>query len=167
MRQRKAALSDRSCPAEGADGAGGNAEIAARIDKEVTEWWDAFCYISPRGVPMGQLLFSFKGRFSRLEYLAILALHWVLLISVGLLLNLVEPGTVLTNGLGFVAIVGVFWILFAAMSKRFHDAGWSGASCFLLLVPLVNIIVPIVLLFFRGEVGRNIYGEPRTGFFRN
>ena len=59
----------------------------------------------------------------------------------------------------FLAVASVVaWTIFAG--KRFHDLGKSAWSVLLLLIPLINLVMLLVLIFAKGEEGENQYGMP-------
>ena len=53
-----------------------------------------------------------------------------------------------------------FWIMIAITTKRYHDFGWSGFNFLWVFVPIVKIIFFLLLIFQKGTVGPNKYGEP-------
>ncbi len=117
------------------------------------------------------------GRFGRLSYLA-----WILVISilfyaaaivVGLVFGVsaaaigqAESGAF--GGISIVAIV-IFAVLYIALIyfvfvfaiRRLHDLNQSGWLSLLLLIPLVNIIFGLYILFGKGTQGVNKYGPQR------
>ena len=105
--------------------------------------------------------FSFHGRINRLQYaivmligyvgsLAIFALTWPSLRAMG------DVG-VFT---GIANLIVGFWILFAAMAKRFHDINKSGLSSLLIFLPIAGLLTPLGLLFYRGDATDNRFGHP-------
>lgn len=56
-------------------------------------------------------------------------------------------------------IVAYFHIVF--IIRRLHDANRSGWLCLLLLVPLLQIVLMLYVLFASGSKGVNDYGAPR------
>jgi uncharacterized membrane protein YhaH (DUF805 family) len=115
--------------------------------------------------------FSPKGRFARSTYIVysfgITLLLWLVMFALagtGFL-----TGDFSNVGGGLVAVL--FWVLYVAALvigviftvRRFHDLNWSGWWTVAMFVPLVNIVVIIPLLFFRGTKGANKYGPPRPG----
>ena len=66
--------------------------------------------------------------------------------------NVIFGGTDWTNGFGsFICLFGgVFLFVFAIWGTclpRLHDIGFHGACCLLLLVPLINLLLVLALLF--------------------
>ena len=143
-------------------------------------------YASPRSdltPPAGTAVdttgpFDPKGRFTRLSWLA-----WNLVLAV--VGSIVVGGVVLILGaLGLAAmpqpnsapnaavpIVGAIVVLipYLVMAvlgwiltiRRFHDIDASGWWSLTLIVPLVNLIAFLVLLFKRGDESANRFGPPR------
>jgi uncharacterized membrane protein YhaH (DUF805 family) len=110
-------------------------------------------------------LFSFYGRINRLQYatvmlvgylgsLAIFALTWPSLRAMG------DLGALT----GLATLVVGFWILFAAMAKRFHDINRSGLSSLTILFPVAGLFTPLALLFYRGDASTNRFGAPPLWF---
>lgn len=52
----------------------------------------------------------------------------------------------------------IFTLIF--MIKRLHDLEWTGWLCLLSILPLINIILGLILLFAPGTSGPNKYGPP-------
>ena len=52
-----------------------------------------------------------------------------------------------------------FVLLIFNYIKRFHDLKYSGGMCFLLVIPIVNLILLFDLFFWKGTQGPNKYGE--------
>ncbi len=117
------------------------------------------------------------GRFGRLSYLA-----WAVLVGViGQLATFLIGGAALMTptfdaagtpvmpdlapgvlaGLIFVGVVSaVVGVIFAI--RRLHDINASGWFVLLILVPLVNLIVLLVLVFKAGTPGPNRFGPERV-----
>ena len=111
-------------------------------------------------------LFSVNGRIGRLRYLAY---SWVLTMGVGIIaailiaiLAKLSPATMAT-GANYILVFNYIFIsipgLFVAR-RRFHDLDHSGWFCVLMLVPFVNILAGLYLVFGRGTDGANDYGRP-------
>jgi uncharacterized membrane protein YhaH (DUF805 family) len=112
--------------------------------------------------------FSPKGRFGRAHYIAYI---FGLYLAMGLLVGLVAgisataggegAGAIISMivmGIGYIAIF-IFGVIF--MIRRLHDINWSGWFSILAFIPIVNIIITIPALFFRGTKGSNKFGPPR------
>ena len=110
-------------------------------------------------------IFSFQGRIGRMRYLAYG-------IGVNLLLMLVmlplagatafmggDPGSSIIGILG----IGIFYVLTIVISvmfakRRLNDLNRSGWWFLLFIVPLVNLLLAIYLIFFPGTNGSNNFG---------
>ena len=113
-------------------------------------------------------VFSPKGRFGRLSYLA-----WATLITiVSWVITMMMVGTsAMMSGdsmgfffqtplVGIITIVSlVFGVIFAI--RRFHDINASGWWSILVFIPLLNLIAALVLMFAPGKPQINKYGPPR------
>lgn len=117
---------------------------------------------------------SASGRFGRLSYLGwifIINVFTILLFaSLGLLWNSLYGANVVevasdsvTLSLGLLSLL-IYLVLFyfsiVFIIRRFHDLNRTGWLSLLLIVPLVNIIMILYLLFARGSDGVNDYGLP-------
>lgn len=120
----------------------------------------------PQWMPIGQLLFSFRGRINRAKLwlgtllnLSVLLACVVTLVGVHRLLKGNDELAAAVVAIGtFVALLLSTWIAFALYAKRAHDRGWSGWFSLLTLVPLVQFWPLIELLFLPGDPGRNRFG---------
>lgn len=125
---------------------------------------------NPYQTPEGQLtdddqaygeinFFSPSGRINRLRYWAhgmLLSLVLYPVMGIGVALMSASPvagGIVL--GVSYLAIIVLSVII---MVQRLHDLNKSGWMSLLLLVPLANIYIIVLLIFFKGTPGRNDYG---------
>jgi uncharacterized membrane protein YhaH (DUF805 family) len=110
------------------------------------------------GVGILKAFFSFYGR------LGIAECGIVLLGAVGLLVLGIVAVTHKIPLIAFPAIVACKWALLAALAKRFHDIGWSGAACLLSFVPVVGLITYFGVLLAEGTRAPNVYGEEQRFF---
>jgi len=104
-------------------------------------------------------LFLFKGRIPRATY-AVSLLALFLLLVLWLIVDIfVQIETVKTT---IIFIIGTlwWWIWLAASIKRCHDVGWSGFTFLLFFLPIANLILLFMLIFWKGIEGPNEYGEP-------
>jgi uncharacterized membrane protein YhaH (DUF805 family) len=97
-----------------------------------------------------QKIVSFGGRINRLSY-GVTVLFYLIANSI------ILSNTTMSNLETAIIIFLVFnlimaWILFAQASKRSHDIGTSG---WYVLIPFYGVL----LLFLKGEEGRNQYGN--------
>jgi len=110
--------------------------------------------------------FSSKGRFGRMSYLAwgmLLALPlWIVSAIIGVKAGLSGAGTPPTIQPVFVImeILYIFPMIMFAI-RRLHDFDASGWWALLLIVPFVNALLGLVLLFRSGSEGSNRFGHPR------
>ena len=102
--------------------------------------------------------FSFRGRMNIPDYCIVLA-GAVILLSLALFAGYMKL-TLIT----IPAIIACKWALLAALAKRFHDIGWSGAACLLTFIPFVGFATYFVLMAVEGTQGPNIYGNERFFF---
>ena len=112
--------------------------------------------------------FSFNGRIRRIEYF----LSWLLGGAVTAIAFWLGVGTSLIGAsqnsgsgfgigvlIGFAALIGGIWFTIAQDVKRLHDVDKSGWLVVLLLIPIVNFILGLYMLFADGTVGPNRYGN--------
>ena len=110
-------------------------------------------------------VFSFNGRIGRMRYLAYS-------VGVNLLLMLVmvplvgasafmggDPTTSMIGMLG----IGIFYIVTIVISvmfakRRLNDLNRSGWWFLLFIIPIVNLVLAIYLIFFPGTSGDNNFG---------
>lgn len=94
-----------------------------------------------------------SGRLGRAAYLAGIFLS-AIISCLSILL------AIKTNGLFVFYVLSLlgFYYSLRLIALRCHDRGWSGWLCFLILIPLVNIIFGLMLLFMPGTTD-NEYGE--------
>ena len=109
--------------------------------------------------------FSASGRFGRASYIAYaFGTYLALLVIMGIvtaMASLLGDSAPMVVG-GVLVIAYVLTVVFAIifMIRRLHDLNWSGWLSVLTIVPLVNIVIAIPCLFFRGTNGANNYGSP-------
>ena len=115
--------------------------------------------------PYQPRILSFSGRIGRLRYLAYgLGVGMLLLLVMGMLGGLAERYGVLRRDEGLAFLTGFTIILGWAVltivygKRRFNDLDRSGWWSTLLLVPYVQLLAAIYLLFFPGSPGANKYG---------
>ena len=100
--------------------------------------------------------FEVDGRLNRMEYF----LRMLILTPAGAIgSGLINAGKseVVVIGFTILAVVAVFSSF--QIIKRFHDMGESGWWQFFLLIPFLNILLGLGLLFGRGTDGPNRFGE--------
>jgi uncharacterized membrane protein YhaH (DUF805 family) len=112
-------------------------------------------------------ILSFSGRLGRLRYLAYgiganLILSLVMMPIIGGTMSIGGGSGGASSIIGMIAM-GIFYIgtfVFAIMfaKRRLNDLNKSGWWFLLFLVPVVNLIMTIYLIFFSGTDGNNQYG---------
>ena len=114
-------------------------------------------------------IFSFNGRVGRMRYLAYGIGLNILLMAVMIPLGGMTAamgGEAGMSMLGMV-MVGLFYIATIAISimfakRRLNDLNRSGWWFLLFLVPIVNLLMAIYLVFFPGSDGDNNFGPAPT-----
>ena len=123
--------------------------------------------VADAAIEFGELsVFSMKGRLGRLRYLAYgfgVALIGQILLTLmggmGVALQS-DTGNILSLvGIGVVYIAMIVISIMLAV-QRLHDLDKTGWLYLLILVPLVNIIFGLYMLFARGTQSANRYGNP-------
>ncbi len=127
---------------------------------------------NPYQTPAGQLqtdddqafgevsFFDPSGRINRLRYWAhgmTMAIAFYAVIIAGVVL--MGQGSMFVGGailaVGYIAMLVFSFII---VIQRLHDLNKSGWMSLLMLVPLVNIYLMVLVIFFKGTPGRNNYG---------
>lgn len=108
--------------------------------------------------------FSLSGRIGRVRYLAYGFGAGLLMIPVVALLGALGAlmGGSKASAVGMIGVVLGYLLYLVAIwsqvARRLNDMGKSGWMGLLMLVPLVNFIFALWLLFGRGDDGANEYG---------
>ncbi len=110
-------------------------------------------------------IFSFNGRIGRLRYLAygVGTSFLLMLVMIPLLgASVFMGGEAGTSTVGMIGIA-VFYIATIVVSvmfakRRLNDLNRSGWWFLLFIVPIVNLLLAIYLLFFPGTEGSNDFG---------
>lgn len=126
---------------------------------------------NPYQTPEGQLttddhavgeikFFSPSSRINRLRYWAHSMLFALGMFGVFLVIGLVASFVSLTVGivLGVIAYIAVLVFSFILIIQRLHDLNKTGWMSLLAIIPLANIYLFVLLIFFKGTEGRNNYG---------
>lgn len=109
----------------------------------------------------GEIKFFSPGtRINRLRYWAHLMVVFYALILVGgvagLLGYFVAPGLgIAIGGIAYIAVL-VFSII--TIIQRLHDLDKSGWLCLLSLIPIANLYLTVLVIFFPGTPGQNRFG---------
>ncbi len=98
----------------------------------------------------------FSGRIARLNYFvaSLVIAFSFLALAIFLIKFLGVIGMLI---LMLVGIAGIFFS-FSLAIRRLHDIGWSGWLALLFIVPCVNFIFGLLILFIPGNSGGNEYG---------
>jgi len=110
-------------------------------------------------------IFSFDGRIGRMRYLAYgIGVNFILMAVMIPLggATAVMGGEAGTSMLGML-VIGIFYIATFVISimfakRRLNDLNRSGWWFLLFLIPLVNLVLAIYILFFPGTDGDNNFG---------
>lgn len=112
-------------------------------------------------------IFSLSGRLGRVRYLAygfVVALVGQVLLGLtgGIGMTLSETESISTLSLIGMGVVYIAMIAVSVMIavQRLHDLDKTGWLYLLFLVPIVNIIFGLYVLFAPGTQGANRYGNP-------
>ncbi|RYY77023.1 MAG: DUF805 domain-containing protein [Gammaproteobacteria bacterium] len=105
--------------------------------------------------------FSPNSRINRLRYWA----HSMLMtipfyIALGLSAFLAIQVSLFFWGIAAIAYVAMIVFGFVVIIQRLHDLDKSGWLSLLILVPVANIVLLVLLVFFKGTEGSNKYGLP-------
>ncbi|MBK0063495.1 MULTISPECIES: DUF805 domain-containing protein [unclassified Acinetobacter] len=119
-----------------------------------------------------------NGRFNRLSYLGwygfLNIVTVIVYLALGVFVGVFSLNTFSINdrvidlfsgamGVGVVilwVVVAYFHIVF--LVRRLHDANRSGWLCLLLLIPIVQFLFMLYVIFAPGSKGFNDYGAPRS-----
>ena len=104
--------------------------------------------------------FSFKGRIRRLEYFLSLLIFGFSLF----LLFFISDEFRLYDDWYSLFLIPSFWFIASQGAKRFHDCWMSG---WLQLIPYINILLIIFIIFKDGKIGDNKYGSNPKGLNYN
>lgn len=120
--------------------------------------------------PYAPQMFAFSGRIGRGRYLLYSMIYNLVLGFIVGLLGAVFGAAGIFEGEAasdFSALILVFYaitfaIFFVLMRRRLNDLDRSGWWGLLIIVPLVNLILALYLLFAPGTDGANRFGSPPT-----
>lgn len=114
-------------------------------------------------------LLTFSGRIGRIRYLAYnFLINFVLMFVIGIAAAIAIPAIVTPDRADDLP-VAVFVILmylppvvvmFMLAKRRLNDLNHSGWLTLLMLIPLVNALLMLYLVFWPGSDGANDYGPP-------
>ncbi|TCM70978.1 uncharacterized membrane protein YhaH (DUF805 family) [Acinetobacter calcoaceticus] len=117
-------------------------------------------------------LFNTQGRISRLTFLAWNGVVAIIVFILMAMVTFIAPSLIEVMftyhdswGLNLIALVinlGFICIYIMIAIKRLHDVNQSGWLALLILVPLLNLIFSLYLIFMPGTAGENKYGPSRS-----
>ncbi|WP_323815865.1 DUF805 domain-containing protein [Cellvibrio sp. NN19] len=126
---------------------------------------------NPYQTPEGQLttddnaveevkFFSPSSRINRLRYWAHSMLFTLAMFAVFFVIGLLGfyGSVTVAIVLGVIAYIAMIAFSFILMIQRLHDLNKTGWMSLLCLIPLANIYLLVLLIFFKGTEGRNNYG---------
>lgn len=106
-----------------------------------------------------------KGRFGRIQYLAYsMGISLPFMLAFGLLgavsAAMGENAKIVID-VGTIVLYAIFLpFSFIFVIRRLHDFNWSGWASLLIIIPIVNAIFGLALLFVPGTKGANKFGQP-------
>ncbi len=104
---------------------------------------------------------SLSGRIGRVRYLGWSAALSFIVFGAYLVASLLMAVS-LPLGVAAIAIVVIAAMVFSVPIgvQRLHDLGWSGWLWLALIVPFVNVVLSLLMLFMPGEQTANRFGPP-------
>ncbi len=113
---------------------------------------------------VGELkMLSANGRIGRLRYLAwSMGFYMLSMIVLGILVAMANfvGGQVLAITLYGIGVIGMTVVISLFVIQRLHDLDKSGWLCLLMLIPLVNLVFGLYVMFAPGSTDANQYGNP-------
>jgi uncharacterized membrane protein YhaH (DUF805 family) len=114
---------------------------------------------APQQLSLTHLFFSHRGRTNRAKY-------WLGSLLLGVLYGI--PYVIFESLNPWAGQLAAFITIYPSIMlyiKRAHDLGRSGHFCWLLVIPVVNLVPTIMLGFFKGTAGPNRFGpDPLSPF---
>lgn len=105
---------------------------------------------------MEYALSLFQGRIGRWYYFLGVLTTSALLLLLWIISNYLSAYIGIT---AYLLIIPPIWIRTSIIVRRFHDLNKSGWWALLLLMPLVNFFVALYILFVKGSISSNKFGE--------
>lgn len=104
-------------------------------------------------------LFEIKGRIGRVRYLAYSVMSSLLAVAaimvIGGVLAAISPGLMAVAAILYIPMLAISFILAA---RRLNDLNHSGWWSLMMLVPFINFVLGLYLLFAPGTAGSNNHG---------
>ncbi|MEM7468542.1 MAG: DUF805 domain-containing protein [Pseudomonadota bacterium] len=115
-------------------------------------------------------MLAFSGRIGRARYLAYsIVCNMLIGIPVGIVVAMFAGSGLLEGDSSVAAVIAIgllyalsFVVLFVFARRRLNDLDRSGWWSLLFIVPLLNLILGLYLLFGPGTDGANRFGPPPT-----
>ena len=117
-------------------------------------------------------ILKFSGRRKRLSYF----MTWLVLLAIVLAIHFVlgavagasnprnpDAGMAVAEAIAALLSLPLAWPFYAVGAQRLHDMGYSGWFQLLTLIPLVNLILFLVMIFAPTQQTANKYGPVPTG----
>lgn len=111
---------------------------------------------------LGNSCRTFKGRLTRRQFAVanlLIALTTTVLVLICMALMFLDKSMVLGVVLIFITTIITFAMTLSIYVRRLHDLGYSGVAMLLIFVPVINLLFALAMVFMRGDVGANEYGE--------
>jgi len=112
-------------------------------------------------------IFTTRGRIGRLRYLAYSMIYnFIIMFLMGIVSAILIPLLANSDSGGAMVImmvliyVPVIFTFFIVARRRLHDLDQSGWLTLLMIVPLINMVFGLYLLFGAGSPETNKYGPP-------
>ena len=108
------------------------------------------------------LFFTFEGRIGRGTYLKSMLAIILVFFAAHVALVLLEQyvGREISYLVRLAGDVAFFWSWAALSAKSLHDLGHSTWALLIFLVPAVNVVILVLLVFMPGEEWENRFGPP-------
>ncbi|MGH8493028.1 MAG: DUF805 domain-containing protein [Moraxellaceae bacterium] len=112
-------------------------------------------------------IFSTQGRIGRVRYFAYSCIvQFILIALVGIAAAVLIPALATSpeNSTGVLLLIYIplFAAAFVMAKRRLNDLNQTGWLSLLLVIPLINLIIAIYLMFWPGSKGSNKYGAAPT-----
>ncbi len=104
---------------------------------------------------------SASGRIGRVRYLAYTVVPSIgLTFLVAMVMGIIAPGIVRNPVVAMLCYIPMLVLLFIMGARRLNDVNLSGWLSLFSLIPLINLLFGLVLLFVPGNDRTNRYGPP-------
>ena len=119
---------------------------------------------------------KFEGRACRMEYFSVTFINSLVMTLAIVLSSVLAAKAAITQSLDILVYSGainIILFIFALITfipslslsvRRLHDINLSGWLLLTIILPLVNFILALMLLFAPSNSGRNNYGNPSENY---